>query len=206
MTVWGYLNAKENLKNANMNRKATKVGNQGEKATEKLLNENFGADPNLHIFHDLHIPARNNTNFEQANVDHVIITKNFGILIDTKSWKPGKYKTKRNGKTYRDKQPFPNADTNTLDMAADRYTNYLKTRNCEPLTWVAITAIWPTTNKHTSIWRIHHKPTTPNLKTATHVKATHLPNLIKAITHNEPPPPPGTTNAIIALLRKPTPR
>jgi len=57
MPSWGHLSEAENLKNKNMDRAAAKIGNVGERATMRLLDGRFAADPDLCILHDLHIPT-----------------------------------------------------------------------------------------------------------------------------------------------------
>jgi hypothetical protein len=208
MPAWGHLSEAENLKNKNMDRAAAKIGNVGERATMRLLDGRFAADPDLCILHDLHIPTADGRGAEPANVDHVIISGGRVLLIDSKSWKPGRYKTRRSGATYRDRQPFPAADTHTLDMAANRYATHLTRHGItDPPQWIGVTAVWPTSNNRTSLRGIRHTPNdTRNPLTVLYCKGPHLPHLVAALTHRQGAPDDRIVNAFLPLLRKPAPR
>jgi hypothetical protein len=201
MPSWGYINEQENIQNKKLTTAVTKIGNQGEKNTMKILDTIFATDPNIHIFHDINIPKNPKQN-EAANVDHIILTKEKCLLVDSKVWKNGKYATKKNGETYRDKKPFPYADTHTLDMAASRYTNYLNYLNIpieQQPQWTALFVIWPPQKGKTSLWRITHDSQTPTI----YCKGTEFKHLIKSYLKNTTKPTPEVTNAFIRLLRKP---
>lgn len=208
MPAWGYLSADDNLKNKKMNRDATKVGNQGEKNTFRLLDTTFAADPTMCILHDLNVPSADGRGVDPANIDHVIITGNKVLLIDSKRWKPGKFKTRRNGNTYRDKQPFSAADTHTLDMAANRYAQFLTRRGVTDLPqFIGITVVWPTTNARMSLGGIKHKPNNVNDPlTVLFCKGEQVTKLVAALSYREREPDDAVVNAFLALLRKPAPR
>jgi hypothetical protein len=210
MPSWGHLSANENLKNKNMNRAATKKGNEGEKATMRLLDAQFAADPTMCILHDLNIPTADGRGTEPANVDHVIITGNKVLLIDSKSWKPGKFKTRRNGITYRDRQPFPAADTHTLDMVAHRYTNFLAQHGISADRmphWIGLTVVWPTNPSRMSLRRIKHKSNNTNDPlTVLFCKGEQIKKLVTVLSCREPEPDDEIVNTFLKLLRKPAPR
>lgn len=56
----------------------------------------------------------------RADVDHVVVTSDRLILIDSKLWHPGLYWT-RGGTTRRNLTAFPEADKRTMGMAVDRF-------------------------------------------------------------------------------------
>lgn len=206
MPAWGYLNEQQNLKNANMNTKATNIGNQAEKYTMNLLDKTFAPNPNIYIFHDLNIPTSDGRSIEQANIDHLILTggphKTRGIIIDSKAWKSAKYKTKK-GQTYRGKEKFPAADTHTIDMAADRYSKIAEAHNIS-IDWDAVYVVWPTSATKISLRNIRHTNTTPHLtKPVYYVKGTHAKYLISALTTRPQPVDKKTIELFYKYVRTP---
>lgn len=206
MPAWGYLNEQQNLRNTNMNTKATQIGNQAEKYTMNLLDTTFATHPNIYVFHDLNIPTNDGRSIENANIDHLILTGGphgtRGIIIDSKAWKAGTYKTKK-GTTYRGKEKFPAADTHTIDMAADRYTAAATNQGIQ-ITWDALYIIWPTNTDRTTLRGIRHNTTTPNLtKPVYYIKGNHAKHLIAALTTRPQPITQQTINLFYQYVRTP---
>lgn len=205
MPSWGYLNAKENIKTKSMDTKATRIGNKAEQQTMKLLDEEFGVYKNICVFHDLRIPTKNGRQWEPANMDHMLLTitpqgTHRAIMVDSKAWKSATYKTKK-GATWRGKEKFSYADSNTLDLAASRYQQYILPPNTE---WWGVVAVWPQGEKRISLRGIRHENKGGTLKNQ--VIYTHSKNLTKILSGLLLPsetPDSDTVNKICQLLRKP---
>jgi hypothetical protein len=99
-----------------------RAGAKGERATAKLLEAWFAAEPDIHVFHDLGMPKyRGDTH--SPNIDHVAVRGRNVVVLDSKLWGPGFYWTLRS--SHKGLRSFPEADKRTVPMAVDRLTRYL---------------------------------------------------------------------------------
>lgn len=110
------------LKNATWaaNQGVAAVGADGERKTAAVLNEAALAGRGAVVLHDVMIPSARYT----ANVDHVVVTGNRVLLIDSKVWKPGRYWTLL-GATRRGSRRFEHADKATMSVAVKAFSAWL---------------------------------------------------------------------------------
>lgn len=220
MPAWGHIDEAANRREAQggaMDVKGSRIGTQGEKATMRILDAEFAPEPDIYVFHDLRIPSKNSSDgrYESANTDHLIITGDTALVVDSKSWRPGKFVTNRNGKTRRDGKDFPAADVKTLDMAVDRYDRYLRqlglmdergvlVGGTRPLRWVGLVVVWPTTNTRMSLRRLRHRSSSPLLAGGGvfFCSGQRAKRLVAAICSNRGPVDEGVLLAFHHLLRR----
>lgn len=110
-------------------------GAEAERRTASVLDVLARRPGGPTVLHDLRIPGLGG-----ANVDHVLVSGNRVLLIDTKEWAPGFYWTWR-GRTRRGREPVPHVDKQTMAAARDRLARHLAATGAlvlEPLVWV-----WP---------------------------------------------------------------
>lgn len=99
------------------NRAVARVGAAGEARTQRLLDELPG---DVAVLHDVRVPIPG----WSINVDHVVVSGLEVWLIDSKSWRPGRYVTIW-GRTWRGWRRFAHADGQTLTVAARRFSSML---------------------------------------------------------------------------------
>lgn len=73
------------------------AGAQGEHATAQLLRQLAGTDTHTHVFHSVNLDDKRLT----ADIDHVIIRGDRILILDSKWWAPGRYRTTRDGQHHR---------------------------------------------------------------------------------------------------------
>lgn len=73
------------------------AGAQGEHATAQLLRQLAGTDPHTHVFHSVNLGDKRLT----ADIDHVIIRGDRILILDSKWWAPGRYRTTPDGQHHR---------------------------------------------------------------------------------------------------------
>lgn len=105
-------------------------GHEGETSTARSLAETFRDDPNVHVLHDLHIPASRDGRPERGTgqIDHLVVAGRSPcrvLVIDSKRWAPGRVWT-LGGKSRRGFRRFPVADKRTVGLAVDRLRAYLE--------------------------------------------------------------------------------
>lgn len=113
------------------NQVADRIGAAGEQRVGVRLNQVAQRYP-VAVLHDLDIPG------SPANIDHLIVHGERVLILDSKVWKPARYRS-RGGRAYRGGPGFPLslvirgercdfAVKHTMEMAADRLSRYLEGR------------------------------------------------------------------------------
>lgn len=113
------------------------AGTRGERDTANLFEKTFQRDDNIWCYHDLWMPGGRGRNGETANIDHVLVTGQSVVVIDTKVWKPATYWTFR-GTTRRGFTKTNWADKSGVGMAVDRLSERLPDINV-----AGVTLVWP---------------------------------------------------------------
>ncbi len=112
----------------------TKTGARGERATGKVLDD-LARRGNVTVLHDLVIPVGR----DRINVDHVVISGDKVLVIDSKMWKPGTYWTLF-GATRRGFERVPHADKRGIPMSLQ----YLRSRLGTAAKYVTpLMVVWP---------------------------------------------------------------
>ena len=95
------------------------VGAKGERKTEEWLNE-IAKSNGVMVLHDLVLNARGSSGPYEINVDHLVITANNLIVVDSKVWRKGTYRKLAGGVLVIDDQvqQDDHTDGKALDMAA----------------------------------------------------------------------------------------
>lgn len=120
---------------------AITAGRRGELRTAAILDRHARQHHGVAVFHDLRIP----TPGTRANIDHILIAGNTITILETKTWKAGRYKTDRGGTTRRDGDKFDEADKRTLPMAVEAFTRLLdRYHPTGRLVLPPLFVIWPT--------------------------------------------------------------
>lgn len=104
------------------NRDAAKAGADAERKTAAVLDERARATDAV-VLHDLRIPLPG----YKANIDHVWVSGDRVLVMDTKRWTGGFYWTLF-GKTYRGFKAFPYADKKTIPAAVAGLEKFLGER------------------------------------------------------------------------------
>lgn len=92
------------------NADVARVGRAGEVATGRLLNELAARLGGPTVFHDLVVPG------SVANLDHVVVSGTAVTVVDTKSWRPGRYWS-LGGRTRRGFERFTYADPSKVSLS-----------------------------------------------------------------------------------------
>ena len=111
------------------NAEADRIGATGEQRVAAHLARLAGKFP-IAVLHDLDIPG------SPANIDHVVVYEDRVLILDSKVWKPARYRS-RSGRAYRGGPGFPLsllvrgepcdfAVKHTMEMASDRLGSYLR--------------------------------------------------------------------------------
>jgi hypothetical protein len=114
------------------------IGAKGERATASVLNALAHVPGGPSVIHDARIPLPN----VKANIDHMVVSGNNVLIIDSKMWKPGFYWTAF-GRTFRGLSAFPSADKRTLPMAVDGITKFLAGRGIRANVRRPLLIVWP---------------------------------------------------------------
>lgn len=95
------------------------------------------------VLHDLRLRSANKSkNNYEANIDHILISGNTVVIIDTKTWKPGFYWTLR-GTTRRGFTKAPHLDKETMAWAYSHIGALLRQRGISHKLTKPILIIWP---------------------------------------------------------------
>lgn len=86
--------------------------------------------------HDLTIPG------SRANIDHLVISGDKILIVDSKVWKPGRYWTLA-GKTRRGVERFTPAEKKTVEMARERLDALLSKSGVPHQLVTPILVVWP---------------------------------------------------------------
>lgn len=70
------------------NRAVARAGQRGEERTARMLDALVAAGGKATVMHDLDVPR-----WKNGNIDHVVVSRNTVLLIDSKSWTGGFYWT-----------------------------------------------------------------------------------------------------------------
>lgn len=104
-----------------------KIGAAGEKKVAGALAPYFSSPSSAALFHDLAVPGR------RANIDHLIVSGNKVLLLDTKVWKTGFYYTVFSH-TFRGLTPVSHADKKTYQMLTYDLKKFLEPVGAKILT------------------------------------------------------------------------
>lgn len=130
------------------NQQVAAKGAVGEKLTAQVL-DRLATDGDATVMHDLRIPSSRYT----ANIDHVVVSGNRVLIVDSKLWKPGFVWT-LGSKTRRGWDRFEPAEKRTMTLAHDSLQGYLvsagQVRFPRPLV-----AVWPSRDQKMSMWAAH---------------------------------------------------
>lgn len=100
------------------NAEVARLGAEAERRTGRLLDALAREPGGPVVFHDLRMPGG------RENIDHAVLGADGLLLIDTKTWAPGRYWTFA-GRTRRGWSRVPHADRRGLPMAVDRVGRFL---------------------------------------------------------------------------------
>lgn len=114
----------------------TNAGRRGERSTARWLTDTF-RDDHIWCYHDLWVPGGRGRNGETANIDHVLVTGNRVLVIDSKQWQPAFYWTVA-GRTFRGLRRFEYGDKAGVALAVDRLAERLP-----HATVSGLTLVWP---------------------------------------------------------------
>lgn len=143
-----------------------RAGQRGEKLTARILDQ-LARDTDATVLHDLRIPLPRIT----ANIDHAVVSGRTVWLIDSKMWSPGFLWTFA-GRTRRGWRAFPSADKQTMRMARDAVSRYL--RGSRAQIRKPIVAVWSTNGKPLHLWALR-------VPAAIAVNATDLPRHLSGL-------------------------
>ena len=113
-----------------------KVGANAERKTAAVTDERARATEAV-VLHDLRIPLEG----YKANVDHVWVSGNSVIIMDTKQWAGGFYWTLF-GKTRLGFKAVPLADKRTIPAAVNGITKYLADRGIKAKVSTPLLVVW----------------------------------------------------------------
>jgi hypothetical protein len=102
-----------------------RVGRRAELQSAVVLDRLASRPDGPTVLHDLAIPIPGIS----ANIDHVVVSGQRVLIIDSKGWKPARYWSV-GGATFRGFRRFEHAKTRTLGMAHQALTGYLRGRGC----------------------------------------------------------------------------
>ena len=128
------------------NAHVAKLGEDGEKATARILDPIALAPGGPTVIHDVRIPIPKFT----ANIDHIVVSGNTIHLIDAKSWAAGRYVRAPKflgGKVYRDWKRFEPGEKQTMQMALEAMTRFMVSKNVRCTFATPIVVVWPTSTK-----------------------------------------------------------
>lgn len=97
-------------------------GSTGEKYTEDLVQE-LGKIPGVRVMHGLKFP-----NSKNADVDHVLVSGNKVVFIDSKQWSPGDYWWGNSETIYQQHGNRKNKRTTNFPYAVEEYVRMLPER------------------------------------------------------------------------------
>lgn len=123
-----------------VNADVAKIGARGEIRTGMILDKIALLPGGPTVLHDVSIPG------SAANIDHLVISGNRILLVDSKVWRGGFYWTL--GRTRRGSEVFPPADKRTLPMAQDRLATFLSGRHVVSDFATPLLVVWPSVDQH----------------------------------------------------------
>ena len=121
---------------------AADIGKTGEIKTAAILDKLANRAGGPTVLHDLNIPLPRIT----ANIDHALVSGRNVLLIDAKVWKPGIYWTFR-GVNRRGFEKIPHTQKQTMKMASDAITGYLRNNGVNATILHPILVVWPSSRK-----------------------------------------------------------
>lgn len=113
-----------------------KVGAQAERKTAAVTDERARATEAV-VLHDLRIPLEG----YKANVDHVWVSGDSVIIMDTKQWAGGFYWTLF-GKTRLGFKPVPHADKRTIPAAVNGISKHLASLGIKAKVSTPLLVVW----------------------------------------------------------------
>lgn len=122
------------------NAAVARVGRAGELATAAVLDEWAHRPGGPSVLHDLTIPG------SRANVDHVVVSGNRLLLVDSKVWKPAVYWSLA-GRVFRGTSRFEHAERHTMAMAVDRLRDYLGKSGLVVQVRTPVTVVWSSSTR-----------------------------------------------------------
>lgn len=137
------------------------------------------------ILHDVIIPGL------KANIDHVVVSGNRVLLIDTKSWRPGFYWT-FGGKSRRGFDPVPHVDSKTMTIGHTKFSSALRRATLVR----PVTVVWPSNQRKTMwLWALRLQGS----------RAIHAQQLERAVDKfiGAAPADPAIVTSLVALLARP---
>jgi hypothetical protein len=174
------------------NADVAKIGRAGELRTAAVLDPLTGLN-GAAVLHDLQIPIPG----FKANIDHVFVSGNTVLIIDTKVWRAGFFWS-FGGRAYRGMRRFTSAEKKTMSMARDRLAGYLRERGLQADLLTPVVAVWPSKDGASStFWAMNY----PGAKV---IPAADLEKRVQRVRRN------GPANAILVstlsqLLNAPPP-
>lgn len=141
-----------------VNQTVAQIGQNGEQQTAKILNQLAATHPGMTVIHDIITPGLNPKYV--VNIDHLVISGQRLLLLDSKVWQPGQYWTIL-GKSHRGLTPTPHLDKKTMLMSRNGLSDWLRDTarlHVQPRNIHTLVAAWPSNN---------HKPL--------HVTFAHMP-------------------------------
>lgn len=112
------------------------VGSYAEKKTAAVTDERARATDAV-VLHDIRIPLKG----YKANIDHVWVSGNTVIIMDTKQWEGGTYWTLF-GKTRNGFKLIPHADKRTIPAAVAGITEFLAARGIKARIATPLLVVW----------------------------------------------------------------
>jgi hypothetical protein len=117
-----------------------RVGRRAELQSAVVLHRLASRPDGPTVLYDLAIPIPGIS----ANIDHVVVSGQRVLIIDSKGWKPARYWSV-GGATFRGFRRFEHAKTRTPRMAHQALTGYLRGRGVRAGLVTPIVAVWPST-------------------------------------------------------------
>lgn len=117
------------------------IGQKGEEKTARVLNGLATQPGGPTILHDLKIPLQG----IKANIDHILVTGNTVVIIDTKVWKPGTYWT-FGGTSRRGMEKVPHVQKKTMEMASDAINGFLEKKGFSANVVTPLLVVWPSSS------------------------------------------------------------
>lgn len=129
------------------NAAVAKIGQDAEVLTGRALLEFTALGPS--VINDLRIPIPGFT----ANIDHVVVSGNRVLIIDSKAWAGGFYWT-AGGRTRRGGTLFPEADKKTLPTAVAALERYFRSQGVGEVHFERpLLAVWPRQSANFLLYR-----------------------------------------------------
>lgn len=123
---------------------AARIGQGGEVRTAALIDELALTLGGPTVLHDLNIPIPGIS----ANIDHLVVSGDKVTILDSKVWKPGRYRnTIRGGGAKRGREKVDHTRKKTMVMAREAIERYLLARGITARFAVPVLIVWPSSTK-----------------------------------------------------------